>query len=214
MEWLGFLWVLESPCLLHCLPYYRPILGFSLALMFGLTHFKHLICITSAAHNVLCITNIHQFVLNLYPDLHIMTTEWKLENGGGKCFWSIGLNLISQISWVDLYPISDVYIFVSSLKGLGDPKLYECIWISFLLRKPFFFLSKICRFLSCCSHVSAWVLKSSPQTDLWWHRGRGCSQPLTWKRWRPRQRASWLKTPRQRVWGQRCDCCSCCCVSS
>lgn len=55
--------------------------------------------------------------------------------------------------------------------------------------------------------------KSSPLTDLWWHWGRGCSRQLAWKRWRPRQRASWRKTLRQKVWARRRDCCSCCCVS-
>lgn len=67
-----------------------------------------------------------------------------------------------------------------------------------------FFSSKMC---------TIHKFKSSPQTDLWWHWGRGCSRQLAWKRWRPRRRASWLRTPRQRVWARRCDCCSCCCVS-
>lgn len=60
---------------------------------------------------------------------------------------------------------------------------------------------------SCLSHTS-------DATDLWWHLGRGCLQPLRWKTSKLRQRVSWRRTRRRRVWARQCGCCSWCCASS
>lgn len=99
----------------------------------------------------------------------------------------------------------------------------DCIWSKPLRQKnPLRELDRpvdgVCLCVNTCTTIllflSGWNLIAFPQTDLWWRWGRGYSRPLMCKRWRPRRRASWLKTPHRMVRGQRCGCCSYCCVSS
>lgn len=72
--------VQESLCV-HCLPYHRPIFVFSSALVLCLTHFKCLICITSALSNTLWITNVQLQLFQMDRQ-----QKEKLKQGRAKIF--------------------------------------------------------------------------------------------------------------------------------